>query len=313
MKAVMYHYVRNSDKEMPFFRYLSVSNFKKQLAYFEKEYGVVSYDTLLGFLENRVAYEKIEGKVLLTFDDGFIEHYETVYPLLKEKGYAGIFYVPTGVYEREKALDVHRIHYLLGRYGGEMMLEALQGLLEEYMLDKTHYDEFKDKTYKDQINDDATDAFKKIFNYYIAYEYREQVLDALVEKFTSDEEIFDGLYITRKHMREMHLDNMIIGSHSVNHFVMSKLSSDEQKLEIERSFSFIESLLGELKIKTFCYPYGGFHSFSDKTEALLEAEGCDFSFNVESRDVTQTDFETRAQALPRYDCNLFPFGQANLG
>lgn len=313
MKAVMYHYVRDSHKEMPFFRYLSVDNFKKQLAHFEDEYGIVTYEELLGFLEHKIAYSAIEGKILLTFDDGFSEHYKTVYPLLKEKGYAGIFYVPTGVYEREKALDVHRIHYLLGCYGGETMLEALKETLQEHMLDDVHYDVFKEKTYKDQVNDDATDTFKKIFNYYIAYEYREQVLDALVQKFTSDDVIYNGLYITQEQMKEMHVNHMIIGSHSVNHYVMSKLSEKEQEDEIVHSFEFIENLIGQLKIKTFCYPYGGFHSFSAKTEALLEAEGCDFSFNVESRDITKTDLETRAQALPRYDCNMFAFGNANLG
>ena len=106
---------------------------------------------------------------------------------------------------------------------------------------------------------------------------------------------------------------MIVGSHSVSHPVLSKLSPAEQQIEIEESLSFLEEVTGGLTVRTFCYPYGGFHSFTDHTEALLDRAGCLFTFNVESRDITSDDIKERPQALPRYDCNQFPFGTAHLG
>ena len=313
MKAIMYHYVRESDVQMPYFRYLSVDNFQKQLDYFEKEFEILKYEDFLAFLEGSIDFSQIQGKIILTFDDGFIDHYTAVFPELKKRGFFGLFYVPTGVYERQKALDVHRIHYLLGKFGGKVMLEALQEKMTDSMIDRSHYDEFKQYTYLDQINDDATDEFKKIFNYYIAYRYRELLLDELVKIFSDDITIFNDLYMSIEQLQELKESNMVIGSHSVNHFVMSKLSVPVQAFEIGDSFKFIEEQLGTQKIKTFCYPYGGFHTFSQETEDILNDEGCAFSFNVESRDVTMLDFNTRPQALPRYDCNLFPHGKANLG
>jgi len=49
----------------------------------------------------------------------------------------------------------------------------------------------------------------------------------------------------------------------------------------------------------------------DQIRALhvLEENGCLFSFNVEPRDMTTQDILSRPQALPRYDCNMFPHGQ----
>ncbi|MCV3439800.1 hypothetical protein L8W50_02465 [Campylobacter lari] len=121
MKTIMYHYIRNSNKNFPYFRYLSVDNFKKQLDYFEKEFGFVDYEDFLELCDKSSDYktfERVKGKILLTFDDGFIDHFKFVMPELLKRNTFGIFFIPTGVYQRKKALDVHRIHYLVGSYGG---------------------------------------------------------------------------------------------------------------------------------------------------------------------------------------------------
>jgi len=313
MKVSMYHYVRNSKENMPNFRYLSVENFCKQLDYFEEEYGIVTYDEFADFMQDESKYEAIKDKVLLSFDDGFTDHFDYVFPELKRRGIFGLFYIPTGVYEKHKALDVHRIHFLLGRFGGQELVERIENKLTECMLADKHRDEFKTMTYIDQDNDFYTQEFKKIFNYYISYEYRENLLDDLVNELSSDEEIFQEMYMSVEQLKQMHNEKMVIGSHSINHYVFSKLSDVDQKKEIYESFGFIEKNLGKLKIKTFCYPYGGFHSFTDYTEQLLDEVGCQFSLNVEHRDMDLKDYQDRPQALPRYDCNVFPFGKANLG
>jgi len=106
---------------------------------------------------------------------------------------------------------------------------------------------------------------------------------------------------------------MFIGSHSVSHPVFSKLSVADQEAEIAQSFASLESVLGHQEIRTFCYPYGGFHSFTSETEQLLKKHGCRFAFNVEHRDIQQRDFIHRPMALPRYDCNKFPHGLSRLG
>ena len=51
------------------------------------------------------------------------------------------------------------------------------------------------------------------------------------------------------------------------------------------------------------------NSFTPVTEQILSDAKCTFSLNVEPRDATAADFSSRPQALPRYDCNAFPFGK----
>lgn len=308
----MYHYVRNTKKEFPYFRYLSVENFSKQLDYFQREYGFVSYSDLLN-IKNENVFNNNNNKILLTFDDGFIDHYQYVLPELKKRNLFGIFYVPTGVYEKEKALDVHRIHYLLGKVGGKILIDLMDSKIDSHMIKVEDYNLFKNSTYVDQDNDFYTQEFKKIFNYYIKYEYREHLLDKLVNVITTDKDIFTNLYMNEKQLKEMDNCGMVIGSHSINHYVFSKLSNTEQYNEIYGSFKFIENLINNSDIKTFCYPYGGFETFTDFTQRTLSEIGCDFSFNVEYRNVIYDDIINRQQSLPRFDCNKFPYGKTSLG
>ena len=192
-------------------------------------------------------------------------------------------------------------------------MDVTTKLLNDSMMESDKIEEFDTQTYTKQDNDSATQKFKKIFNYYIKYEFREKILNEIVKQFGSDEQIFKNLYMSKKQLQEMHNNQMLLGSHSVGHFVFSKLNEQEQMSEISLSFDFLEKTLGELYIRVFCYPYGGFHTFTNFTERYLNESGCSFSFNVESKDITLENLSSRPQALPRYDCNEFKFGKTNLG
>ncbi|TXE85104.1 polysaccharide deacetylase [Campylobacter peloridis] len=116
MKIIMYHYVKDKTN-LPYFRYLSLENFKKQLDFFENKFGFVKYDDFINFKKTK-NYESIKNKILLTFDDGLKDHFDFVFPELLKRKIFGIFFIPTKILNYKKALDVHRIHYLLGKYGG---------------------------------------------------------------------------------------------------------------------------------------------------------------------------------------------------
>ncbi|MGV8982709.1 polysaccharide deacetylase family protein [Clostridium sp.] len=52
------------------------------------------------------SYELPENALLLTFDDGYIDHFTNVYPVLADAGVQGSFYIPDKVYAEHKLLDV---------------------------------------------------------------------------------------------------------------------------------------------------------------------------------------------------------------
>ena len=232
-----------------------------------------------------------------------------MFPELKKRNLWGIFYVPTQPYQSGKILDVHRIHLLCGKFLGRELIETLLDLLEDNMIPDEKIKEFREQTYTKQDNFEGVSEFKRILNYFASYDFREQLIDKVAEKLNYTFNASD-FYVPAEKLQEMHADGNIIGSHTVSHPVMSKLSAAEQKMQIADSFSFLNDI-DCLKSKTYCHPYGGFHSFNDDTVNALFLEKVDYSFNVESRDIEDEDFLSSIQFLPRFDCNEFPFGKAS--
>lgn len=308
MKAIMYHYVRPYDIHFPYLKNLHFEDFKKQLDFFENKYGIISKDEFLNYFKKNNLNNN--NKIILTFDDGLSCHYNYVFPELKKRNLWGIFYISTSPLINNKILDVHKTHILLSKINSKIIYDYLIRLINDKMLDTAKYDEFKKFTYNNQKNDNYTLMVKRITNYYLSYKYRSKILKEIFNYFITDQkQIINKFYLKSDQIKEMHQNGMTIGSHTVNHPVMSRLSNINQRYEIEESFSYLQKNIKEFNPKTFCYPYGGFHSFSDETEQILDENKVLFSFNVEQRDIELRDIKNRQQALPRYDCNKFKFGK----
>ncbi|WP_341806182.1 hypothetical protein [Nitratidesulfovibrio liaohensis] len=115
MKAVMYHYVRRHDPELPYFTYLDFDSFRRQLDWFESVGRLASREEFEEALERG---QPLPDVFVPTFDDGLVEHAQLVAHELERRGTFGVFFVPTAPLETGCILDVHRIHLLLGRHGG---------------------------------------------------------------------------------------------------------------------------------------------------------------------------------------------------
>ena len=308
MKAVMYHYVREFNTALPNFRFLDVENFRKQLDFFGATYGFVTFDEWCRYLTDG-SMPSAEGKVLLTFDDAVSCHFQYVFRELRGRDLWGMFYVPTAPYTERKILDVHRIHLLCGAFRGTELLEYALSVVSPDMISPNLPEAFDKKTYTNQVNEDGISEFKRLLNFSIDYRYRSEVLDAIGRKFRFHFPVED-FYIKPDQIAEMASHNMLIGSHTKTHPVMSKLSLEEQSIEVDSSFDFLSSICRP-QLRTYCHPYGGAHSFNEDTVDLLKKRKVDFSFNVESREIRSEDRLQSIQFLPRFDCNQFPFGLAS--
>ena len=306
MKAIMYHYVQKYDPHFPNFRFLDFNNFIKQLDFFGDNNGFVTHDEWLTYINCGVMPEK-KGKVVLTFDDGMVCQYKYVYPELIKRKLWGIFYVPSMPYLEKKILDVHKIHLLIGKSSGNELMKILSKILTEEMIPFKKRKEFREHTYIAQNEGNETSEFKRILNYYIGDKFRSEVINEILEKLNVNLNETE-FYIPEINLKEMSDNGMIIGSHTNSHPVMSKLNYEEQKNELTVSFSFIKKIIDEKKL-TYCHPYGGFHSFSKDTTSLLDELGAAYSFNVESREIDENDRLKNKHCLPRFDCNLFPYGK----
>lgn len=305
LRAVMYHYVRQPSARLPHFFGLAPDSFQRQIEMF-MEVGPILTGTQLR--ECVLRGSPMPGTIL-TFDDGVKDHSQTVLPVLQARKAHGIFYICAGPLIHNKILDVHRVHLLLGLHGGRVIYDALLPRISAGMLMSDNIEAFERLTYARQQLDDATKAVKEICNYYLRYELREPLLDELCSELLPPE-LCDprSFYMDENEILALHKAGMTIGSHSISHYVMSRVSVEVQQQEITASFSFLESIVGTLPTRTFCFPYGGFHSFTADTVRLLDSERCAFSFNVEQATICAAHLSEQPLTLPRFDCNQFPYG-----
>src|ERR1035441_8215028 len=130
---VTYHYVR----ELPFTRYpringLLESEFKSQIAYLSKYYEFVTMENCIQAVYGNG--DVPSNAVLLTFDDGYIDQFITVFPFLEERGIQGSFFPSPKAVVEHKVLDVNKIHFVLASVG------SVHDLIKDIFL---YLDEFR--------------------------------------------------------------------------------------------------------------------------------------------------------------------------
>jgi len=297
MINIMYHYVRPNSNEYPKFNSLNVKTFGRQLDFFKKKYGFLS----------REDYQKAvqEGRnlqgAILTFDDGLRDHYDYVLPELKKRGLWGLFYVATGAYQKHELLGVHRVHYLKGKFGSKAILEKALKNIDNSMLDYSLIEEFDKEIYTSSQYTEDEKKLRRLLNFYLSYEYRDTILDQLMEEFFDEKSLFKEVYLSINEIQELVSLGNIVGAHSVSHKVLSRLSYYEQYDEINDSFEFIESIAKQ-DYKSFCYPYGYLSSYNTNTLKILNElkvdDACVFDNKIQGHKIKKYE-------LSRIDCNQF--------
>src|SRR6185295_4826270 len=157
----MYHYVRPERAALPYFRYLPLDGFRRQLDHFAATAHIVSADELQQALASG---QPLRDSIVLTFDDGLRDHHEYVLPELRARGLWGIFFVSTLPYEQQRVLDVHKVHLALGRAGGQAVLRELEALIAPEMLQPEYVAQLAGELYRGHVEDEATARVKRLLN-----------------------------------------------------------------------------------------------------------------------------------------------------
>ncbi|WP_440915342.1 polysaccharide deacetylase family protein [Candidatus Pelagibacter sp.] len=291
----MYHYIRDFNNEFPYFNFLSQEKFNKQVEMFNKFSLVKDHQDI--FKENK--------KILLTFDDGLKDHIMAAETLKKINSF-GIFFIPTLPISDNNILDTHKTHFLLGRVKAIEVLEQLKYFLKKKRIDNFINNEEEKKfqnAYKKTDDDKFQKIFKKIINYNSNLKLRTKVLDHLLQFF--DVKISaKKIYMNAKEIKYIQSLGMIIGCHSQNHNLLSRMSYNNQYLEIKKSKIFLEKIIKK-KVELFCYPFGGKISYNKDTLKILKKLKFKQGYSVYNKIITKKDLINNNFELPRYDCKLF--------
>ena len=295
VEFIMYHYVRDlKNSNFPNIKGLDYKDFVSQIKFLNQEYNVISIE---GFLNGD--FKKNDKNCVLTFDDGYIDHYDFVFSALLKEGIKGSFYSPVDTVEKNLVLDVNLIHCILASSNEDLILERIS----------VHYKNFERKEslsqYIKKINTSSrydtkkTIIIKRLLQTFLPLEVRSKICRLLLEELVdiNETELSKSLYMSKDQMREMISNGMHFGSHGKSHFWFESLTIDEQENEIKSSIKFLDSLHDNEYPLTMCYPYGNYNNI---TLNLLEKYGFKLGLTTEPRTFTLKDSFLE---IPRWDTN----------
>ena len=294
---VFYHYVRDVERTpFPGIKALSCDQFEAQLDWLAERFDIVDGPTFERAVSTGSGFER--PAALLTFDDGFVDHYEYVFPSLRARGLGGIFFVVGGTLRDTPLLaNVHKTHFLLSYLGAERFAREAGAELEAAGIAVEAAAGVREGIYR---YDEAPDIrIKRILNYEAPYPVADRVLSALFARHLGGSETFAReLYLSARQIREMAAGGMTIGFHTESHPVLSRLARDRQRDELRDGPRLIRALTGQSSVP-FCYPYGFPHTYNADTLASLQEFGYSMAFNTVRREAVvgrDPQFE-----LPRFD------------
>ena len=123
-----------------------------------------------------------------------------------------------------------------------------------------------------------------------------------MDKYFDEDQLFEEVYLKIDELKRINEEGNIIGSHTVTHRVLSRLSYAEQEEEIRQSFEFLKSNISLEQPYSFCYPYGYKASYNNDTLKILK------KYKVHNAVIFDNKTQTRnlkRYELSRIDCNQF--------
>lgn len=276
LTIVMYHYVRDlARSRYPAIKGLDLALFEAQVAYLKGHYKPVSGYEVMDAVQGRTALPP--RAVMLTFDDGYIDHFSQVFPVLQREGIPGCFFPPVKCITEHQVLDVNKIHFLLASGAEPGMLvrhifAAIDANRASHGLRETA--DYWAERGKPSRYDTAEVMFVKyMLQRDLPLTLRARIIDELFREFVSDDEaaFSRDLYMDRDQIVQMQRAGMYVGSHGFEHVHLDSIGPAEQEREVDASLSFLEGIGADTSRWIMCYPYG---AYNDSLLEILRARRC---------------------------------------
>ena len=303
--VVMYHYVRElAESRYPGIKGLNLSAFRQQLEFFKQNYHVISCQRVFQALETGDGLP--EKSMILTFDDGYIDHYTNVFPLLKRYDMTGFFSMPGKILAEGKLLDVNKIHFILASTPMEKLLPMVYERLDYYRGAEYEMPETGALHAKLAVAsrfDPAEVVFvKRLLQVELEESLRYRIVDDLFAACVGIEEaaFAKEQYMSLDQVWLMKQSGMEWGIHGYDHYWLNRLSPDKMRRDLEKALDVFDGVVPR-KGWICCYPYGSLDDEVIRTARELGAGG-GFSTKVAVADLDGDSI----YALPRLDTNDFP-------
>lgn len=281
-KILMYHRITKDPKGEG----LPVEQFKRQMEIIRKHFNPLTLKELMkAHEEGRVP----KHAVCVTFDDGYADFSDLALPLLKENGVPATLFVTTGFVNGDLWLWPDQIKYIIEKRSKEKINTSIF---------------FGDSDVETDISNH--ELWKLIANKCIEVSNSDKI--SLINALAKDLDVSlpkeppkEYRPLTWEYLRNMDHDGISIGSHSYSHPIMTKLSGEDLRYELEASRDMIISNLGKKPV-AFCYPNGQKPDVDDRVKRAVKSAGYEYAVAAyPSRYAIDDKWEVK-----RYSANRLP-------
>lgn len=299
---VMYHYVRPlAASPWPRLKALDLTDFLGQIGWLTRHYDMISPADLRAAVIGGA--DLPPRPCLLTFDDGYSDHYAHVFPALAARGIRAAFFAPCSSLLERRMLDVNKVQFTLAAQDDPAALadelDALlraEGLGDPHALRAAHLR-------PNRFDAPEVGYVKRLLQHALPDAARRFATDTLFRRHVSaDEAAFaEELYLTPAQAREMRAGGMEFGGHGDLHLWHGEAAPDALAAEVAGSVRALETIGAPVAGGFYCYPYG---SENAAVREAVAGAGFALGFTVEPRLYEpQRDAPLR---LPRLDTNDLP-------
>jgi peptidoglycan/xylan/chitin deacetylase (PgdA/CDA1 family) len=210
---------------------------REQLRYLARHFKVVSLDSMLDGIMNGSL--PLAHEIVLTFDDGLRNNLTVVYPILRELQLPATMFVCPALVESGEWLWNHEMRCRLKTLAAPDLAELRMKLLTpgntvDAIIEWMKTLQLQKRRTAETIIRQATTGFQPT---------------------EAQREAFD--IMNWNDLRLLDRDLITVGSHTLSHPILTKLSGEEIETEIVESRRCLEQRL-ERKVDLFCYPNGAY-------------------------------------------------------
>lgn len=270
LTVLTYHRVMDRPEDFPFDDDLisaSTTAFRKHLDFLRKHFDIIEFRALRDHLEE---YGTIPPRALIiTFDDGYRDNYESAWPILKEYGVPATMFATAGFIGRRRMFWWDKIAYAIKRSERDR-IET--GLPIELSIDIRS---FPDRQAA------ARQVIRKAKN------FREEEKEEFIRELSGQlgveiDEDEHELTMTWQQLKELSENGIEIGAHSVNHPIFSNIDEERLRSEVSGAKRMIEENIGR-EVITFGSPGRGIltqaqrYEFDRRLMQIIAESGYSFS------------------------------------
>jgi len=304
LTIVMYHYVRKIiGSAYPLIRGLEFDGFKRQLDYLESKYNIITAEQLISFPKGISDFPK--NSCLLTFDDGYKDHFKYVLPELLRRNIQGSFFPPAKPISEREMLDVNSIHFILAcHHNYELLVDEIKELcrlngVSDYDLE-TYW-----STYGVASRYDNKEIIfiKHMLQHALPDKLRRSITALLFKKYVSSSpcDFANELYMSVDETKKLIESGMYVGGHGYKHFWFNKELRHSQESEVDLSLKFLKQIGAPTEDWIMCYPYGEYNA---DTLSILKEKKCLVGLTTKVG-IAKLDGDNLL-CLSRFDTNDFP-------